>query len=56
VITDPTELAGINYMAYTVACGHLSPALQGKEEFGFVTHQSIMVEEKAATQIKFRNH
>jgi hypothetical protein len=30
-IPDPTELAGGNYMAFTVACGHLVAALRGKE-------------------------
>jgi hypothetical protein len=49
VIANPMELAGGNCKASTVACGHLISALQGKEEFQSVMHQSIMVEEKAAT-------
>lgn len=44
-IADPTELLS------TVACGgYLILALQGKEEVRSVMHQSIMVEEKAATR------
>jgi hypothetical protein len=49
-ITDPMELARANYMASTVACGHLILALRGNEEFRSVMRQSTMAEEKDATR------
>jgi hypothetical protein len=49
-IANPTESAGGNYTASTVACGHLISALRGKEAFRSVTHQSIMAEAKVATR------
>ena len=49
-ISDPTESAGGNYTASTVACGHLVAALRRREEFRSVMHQSTMAEEKAATR------